>query len=103
MTTSETGTGTRAGVGNPNILVEDDRTGMHPVVLRRAFTDHVEFSRSRDLQSSTAYDRYIALSLSVRDRLVQRWVKTQETYREKDAMDRNYLAELIRKQGKPSR
>ena len=92
MTTSETGTGTRAGVGNPNILVEDDRTGMHPVVLRRAFTDHVEFSRSRDLQSSTAYDRYIALSLSVRDRLVQRWVKTQETYREKDAKRGYYLS-----------
>jgi starch phosphorylase len=76
----------------PRILVEDDRTGMHPVVLRRAFTDHVEFSRSRDLQSSTPYDRYIALSLSIRDRLVQRWVTTQETYRKKDAKRAYYLS-----------
>src|ERR1022692_4422322 len=54
-------------MANPNdsstkILVEDDRTGMHPVVLRRAFTDHVQFSRSRELDSSTPYDRYVALS-----------------------------------------
>ena len=75
-----------------NIMVEDDRTGMHPVVLRRAFTDHVQFSRSRDLESSTPYDRYIALSLSVRDRLVHGWVATQETYREKDAKRAYYLS-----------
>jgi starch phosphorylase len=74
------------------IIVEDDRTGMHPVVLRRAFTDHVQFSRSRDLDSSTAYDRYIALSLSVRDRLVQRWVETQQTYRTRDAKRAYYLS-----------
>jgi glycogen phosphorylase len=74
------------------ILVEDDRTGMHPVVLRRAFTDHVQFSRSRDLPSSTAYDRYVALSLSVRDRLVQRWVETQRTYYERDVKRAYYLS-----------
>ena len=79
-------------IPSAKILVEDDRTGMHPVVLRRAFTDHVQFSRSRDLESSTAYDRYIALSLSVRDRLVQRWVETQETYRKKDAKRAYYLS-----------
>ncbi len=76
----------------PKVLVEDDRTGMHPVALRRAFTDHVEFSRSRDLQSSTAYDRYVALSLSVRDRLVQRWVATQQSYRQRDAKRAYYLS-----------
>src|ERR1700678_3024442 len=75
-----------------SILVEDDRTGMHPVVLKRAFTDHVQFSRSRDLPSSTAYDRYVALSLSVRDRLVQRWVETQRTYYETDVKRAYYLS-----------
>jgi len=74
------------------ILVEDDRTGMHPVVLRRAFTDHVEFSRSRDLATSTAYDRYVALSLSVRDRLVQRWIQTQQTYQRRHAKQAYYLS-----------
>jgi starch phosphorylase len=74
------------------ILVEDDRTGMHPVVLQRAFTDHVLFSRSRDLANSTAYDRYIALALSTRDRLVQRWAETQGTYTAKDVKRAYYLS-----------
>jgi starch phosphorylase len=81
-----------SGVPSTRILVEDDRTGMHPVVLRRAFTDHVQFSRSRDLESSTPYDRYIALSLSVRDRLVQRWVETQQAYRKADVKRAYYLS-----------
>ena len=59
------------------VEVEDDRTGMHPVVLRRAFTDHVQYSRSRNLAGATPFDRYMALALSVRDRLVQRWARTQ--------------------------
>src|SRR4051812_20822988 len=66
----------------PLIAVEDDRTGMHPIVLRRAFSDHVQFSRSRQPESATAFDRYMALAFSVRDRLVQRWAKTQRTYYE---------------------
>ncbi len=81
-----------SGVPSTRILVEDDRTGMHPVVLRRAFTDHVQFSRSRDLDSSTPYDRYVALALATRDRLVQRWVATQETYRQKDTKRAYYLS-----------
>src|SRR5262249_45116820 len=62
------------------IAVEDDRTGMDPVVLRRAFTDHVQFSRSRDPDGATSFDRYMALALAARARLVQRWAKTQRTY-----------------------
>src|SRR3954466_8729960 len=75
-----------------DISVEDDRTGMHPVVLRRAFTDHVQYSRSRDLDGATPFDRYMALALSVRDRLVHRWAKTQRTYYEKDAKRAYYLS-----------
>jgi glycogen phosphorylase len=68
-----------------SVRVEDDRTGMHPVVLRRAFTDHVQYSRSRDVEHATTFDRYMALAYSVRDRLVARWAKTQRTYYDRDA------------------
>src|SRR5262245_2285070 len=79
-------------VPSSRIRVEDDRTGMHPVVLRRAFTDHIQFSRSRDLQDATAFDRYVALALSARDRLVERWAKTQRTYYEKNVKRAYYLS-----------
>jgi glycogen phosphorylase len=74
------------------IKVEDDRTGMHPVVLRRAFTDHVQYSRSRDLDGATAFDRYMALAYSVRDRLVARWSQTQKTYYKEDVKRAYYLS-----------
>ncbi len=74
------------------INVEDDRTGMHPVVLRRAFTDHIQFSRARDLDNATNFDRFVALSLAVRDRLVQRWSQTQRTYYEKGVKRAYYLS-----------
>lgn len=74
------------------ISVEDDRTGMHPVVLRRAFNDHVQFSRSRDIDGATTFDRYVALALSVRDRLVQRWVATQRHYYQRESKRAYYLS-----------
>jgi glycogen phosphorylase len=74
------------------IHVEDDRTGMHPVVLRRAFTDHVQFSRSRDVDHATSFDRFVALALAVRDRLVQRWSQTQRTYYENNVKRAYYLS-----------
>jgi starch phosphorylase len=74
------------------VRVEDDRTGMHPVVLRRAFNDHVQFSRSRDIEGATPFDRFVALALSVRDRLVLRWTRTQRTYYEEDVKRAYYLS-----------
>jgi starch phosphorylase len=81
-----------SSVPPPVRIVEDDRTGMDPVVLRRAFTDHVQFSRSRDPDGATSFDRYMALALAARDRLVQRWAKTQRTYYEKDVKRAYYLS-----------
>src|SRR5262245_16587239 len=92
MATPPTSSDSISTVPSSRIRVEDDRTGMHPVTLKRAFTDHVAFSRSRDLEGSTAFDRYVALALSVRDRLVQRWASTQRGYYERDAKRAYYLS-----------
>ena len=74
------------------VRVEDDRTSMHPAALRRAFTDHVQFSRSRDADAATPFDRYVALALAVRDRLVSRWSATQRAYYEQDVKRAYYLS-----------
>ena len=78
--------------GAPIIKIEDDRTGMSPAALRRAFTDHVRYSRSREPGDSTAFDRYMALALAVRDRLVHRWSTTQRAYYDRDAKRAYYLS-----------
>jgi starch phosphorylase len=74
------------------IQVEDDRTGMDPVVIRRAFLDHLHYSLGKDDRTSTPHDRFMALSLVTRDRLTLRWIQTQRTYHETDAKHVYYLS-----------
>ncbi len=78
--------------GTVEIRVEDDRTGMDPVVIRRAFLDHLHFSLGKDERRATPHDRFVALSLVTRDRLTQRWIKTQGTYYEQDVKHVYYLS-----------
>ncbi|MHB8878138.1 MAG: glycogen/starch/alpha-glucan phosphorylase [Myxococcaceae bacterium] len=69
-----------------------DRSGMDPASIRRAFEDHVHYSRGKNLDNATPYDRFLALATTVRDRLARRWVKTQRTYYEQDVKRAYYLS-----------
>src|SRR5262244_3140576 len=51
--------------------------GCNPESLRRAFLDHLRYSRGKNPETATTYDRFNALALAVRDRLADRWVHTQ--------------------------
>jgi glycogen phosphorylase len=62
------------------IIVEDDRTGMTVETLKRAFTDNLYYILAKDEYLATPYDLYMALSYTVRDRLIQRWIRTQQSY-----------------------
>ena len=73
-------------------LVEDDRTGMDDASLRRAFLDHVAYSLGKRAAHSTALDRFVAMALTVRDRLTYRWAQTQDTYTRVDAKRIYYLS-----------
>ena len=69
-----------------------ERTRMDPPALRRTFFDHLTFSRGHPLDKATPYDRYVALALSVRDRLMSRWVATERAYAESEAKRVHYLS-----------
>jgi starch phosphorylase len=73
-------------------LVEDDRTGMDDASLRRAFLDHLSYSVGKSRKNATELDRFFAMALTVRDRLVYRWAQTQETYSKVDAKRIYYLS-----------
>ncbi len=73
-------------------LVEDDRTGMDDATLRRAFLDHLSYSMGKRAGTSTPLDRFFAMALTVRDRLVYRWAQTQETYSKQDVKRIYYLS-----------
>jgi glycogen phosphorylase len=65
------------GSSLPQQLVEDDRTGMSVETLKRAFLDHLNYSRGTNLELATPYDCYMALSYTVRDRLMHRWIASR--------------------------
>ncbi len=67
---------------------EDPRT----FSLSNQFAEHMEFELVKDKITATGDDAYFSLSLAVRDRLVRRWLRTQNQYYEKDVKRVYYLS-----------
>lgn len=74
------------------VKVEDDRTGMSVETLKRAFADNLYYIQGKNQFLATPYDYYMALAYTVRDRLLQRWIKTLETYTIKNTKTVYYLS-----------
>src|ERR1700682_6660784 len=60
--------------------------------LLHSFTNHLLYSLAKDQYSATELDRYMSLALTVRDRLIERWISTQQRYYQKDARRVYYLS-----------
>jgi len=80
---------TTTAVQNP---IEDDRTTMDVEGLKRAYLDNLFYLQGRFPEVATAHDRYMALAYTVRDRLLQRWISSVETYRAKRVRMVGYLS-----------
>jgi starch phosphorylase len=68
------------------------RTGATVADLRASFLDHLFCSLGRVPHAATCNDLYTALALTVRDRLLEREVRTLETYSERDVRLVSYLS-----------
>jgi|GEM_PF-2281173 len=51
---------------------------MDAPALQAAFTNHLEYSFAKDEYTATDRDRFIGLAMTVRDRLVERCIETQQ-------------------------
>ncbi len=60
--------------------------------LSNQFSEHLEFILVKDKFTVTGDDAYYALSLAIRDRLVRRWLRTQQKYKEEDVKRVYYLS-----------
>jgi len=60
--------------------------------LLHSFTNHLLYSLAKDQYSATELDRYMSLALTVRDRLIERWISTQQRYYQKEAKRVYYLS-----------
>ena len=56
------------------------RTKRKPKAFRQAILDNLYFSRGSAIQSASHHDVYVALALTVRDHLIERWAKTTQAH-----------------------
>ncbi|MEN6439475.1 MAG: glycogen/starch/alpha-glucan phosphorylase [Syntrophobacter sp.] len=56
------------------------RTGTSVEALKRTFLEHLFLTQGRFIEVATPNDLYMALSYTIRDQLLHRWIKTIENY-----------------------
>ena len=76
----------------PDSRHEHVRTGGSTSAFKSAFLDNLSFSVGVPLEISTAEDRYQAVALSVRDRIMQHWVKRDAQWNQPDIRQVSYLS-----------
>ena len=60
--------------------------------VREGFLLHLKYTLAKDEFSATDHDKYYALALAIRDRLVDRWIATSQTYHRQKAKRAYYLS-----------
>lgn len=68
--------------------------------LKKNFNRHLHFTLVKDRNVSTKRDYYFALAHTVRDHLVGRWIRTQQSYYEKDPKVSSCMSRLYQSKNK---
>jgi starch phosphorylase len=79
------------GLKNDSVFFTD-KHDVSSFSLSNQFAEHLEFILVKDKFTATDDDAYYSLSLSVRDRLVRKWLRTQQKYKEEDVKRVYYLS-----------
>ena len=79
-----------------NTIDEDVHTGFSKEALKHAFLDNLFYVQGKFPALATKHDYSMALAYTVRDRLLQRWISTAETYtRQKSRTVAYFSAEFL--------
>jgi starch phosphorylase len=71
---------------------EHTRTGKSVAAIKRAIQDNLFYLQGRFPDVATPHDHYMALSYTVRDRMLERWIRTAQTYKDSGARTVCYLS-----------
>ncbi len=69
------------------------RQGTSPEAIQLDYAEQLKYELARDRYTSTKNNRYIALSRAIRDRLIDRWIETQQSHHD-DRVKRVYYLSL---------
>src|ERR1700723_2289928 len=73
-------------------LAGENRAGTTAEEIAVSFRNHMTHSVGRPLESSSLIDKYHALSTAVRDRLMDQWLETIETYKQENVRVLGYVS-----------
>jgi len=68
------------------------RKGLKAEDIQESFANHLEYSLSKDRYTATMRDLYQSLALSIRDRMIEQWIRTQQHYHNHDMKRVYYLS-----------
>ncbi|HEY7987037.1 MAG TPA: glycogen/starch/alpha-glucan phosphorylase [Methylophilaceae bacterium] len=74
------------------LTLEHDSPGMSMEDIRRSIGNHMSLSISKHAQSATERDWFESAALAVRDRMLERWMDTMQSYYENDSKRIYYLS-----------
>lgn len=83
---------TKKTTSKASIDQDNELLGTTAEDFRKAFTDHIHLTLARDGNTVTDHEKFLAIAYAVRDRLIERWIKTQQTYYVKDVKRVYYLS-----------
>ena len=75
-------------------VARDARMGVDVGSLKESFINHVAFTQAKVPGFATPHDLYMALAMTVRDRLIHRWIATRRAYYSRPDMKRVYYVSL---------
>jgi glycogen phosphorylase len=77
----------------PSEALKPFRQGMDAESLKAGMVSHLEFTLGQHPQHVEGdWEPYVSIALAVRDRLMERWIRTQDAYYEHDAKRVYYLS-----------
>ena len=82
-----------SATATPRQALTNDTLGTDAASLAQSVLRHLEYTLAElPRHVDSEWEPYLALALTVRDRLIQRWIRTQDTYYEQDPKRVYYLS-----------
>jgi len=88
-----TPTSPSAPAPKPEALKKEYYYGLDAESIKRGFLNHLEFTLAElPKHVDSDWEPYLSLALAVRDRMIERWIRTQEAYYAHDAKRVYYMS-----------
>jgi glycogen phosphorylase len=83
---------TQVDAPTPDTSADNGGARVSAESLRQDFERHLRLTLAKDRYTATDRDHYFALSLTVRDQLIERWIATQQTHHKQNVKRIYYLS-----------